>query len=126
MYFFRRKWVAETVISTRLRKSEKRKMKKRRAKETRREQKKERIRRRKERRGGHKKKRISVRKIRATGSGGGGGRVLSVCSAWLCGSWVVTGLSVNGWMIQLRGSQVSPEGLLTSLRLFREAQARLS
>ena len=54
------------------------------------------------------------------------GRVMSVCSAWLCSSWVVTGLSVNGWMIQLRGSQVSPEGLLTSLRLFREAQARLS
>ena len=105
MYVFRRKWVAETVISTRLRKSEKRKMKKRRAKETRREQKKERIRRRKERRGGHKK-RISVRKIRATGSEGAGGRVLSVCSVWLCGSRVVTGLSVNGWMIQLRGSQV--------------------
>ena len=105
MYFFSRKWVAETLISTRLRKSEKRKMKKRRAKETRREQKKERIRRRKERRGGHKK-RISVRKIRATGSEGGGGSVLSVCSAWLCGSWVVTGLSVNGWMIRLRGSQV--------------------
>lgn len=95
MCFFRRKWAAETVISTRLRKSEKRKMRKRRAKEIKRGQKeKRRRRRRKERRGRHKK-RISVRKIRATGSEGGG-RVLSVCFAWLCGSWVVTGLSVNG------------------------------
>lgn len=103
MYFFRRKWAAETVISTRLRKSEKRKMRKRRAKEIKRGQKEKRIRK-KERRGKHKK-RISVRKICAAGSEGGG-RLLSVCSAWLCGSWVVTGLSVNGWMIQLRGSQV--------------------
>ncbi|KAF4017542.1 hypothetical protein G4228_009064 [Cervus hanglu yarkandensis] len=66
MYFFRRKWAAETVISTRLRKSEKRKMRKRRAKEIKRGQKEKRIiRRRKERRGRHKK-RTSVRKIRAT------------------------------------------------------------
>ncbi|KAB0374660.1 hypothetical protein FD755_013152 [Muntiacus reevesi] len=66
MYFFSRKWAAETVISTRLRKSEKRKMRKRRAKEIKRGQKEKRlIRRRKERRGRHKK-RISVRKIRAT------------------------------------------------------------
>ena len=99
MYFFRRKWAAETVISTRLRKSEKGKMRKKRAKEIKRGQKEKRIIRRKERRG-KRKKRISVRKIRATGSEGGG-RVLSVCSAWL-----VTGLSVNRWMIQLRGSQV--------------------
>lgn len=54
MYCFRRKWVAEAVIWTRLGKSEKRKMGKRRAKEIKREQKEGRrvIRRREERRGG--------------------------------------------------------------------------
>lgn len=73
MYCFRRKWVAEAVIWTKLRKSEKRRMGKRRAKGTKKEQKKgRRVIRRKERRGGHMK-RIFLRKTRGTGSEGGGG-----------------------------------------------------
>lgn len=43
-----------------------------------------------------------MRKIRATGSGGGGGRDVEYVFCLACGSWVVTGLSVDGWMIQLR------------------------
>ena len=74
MYCFRRKWVAEVIIWTKLRKSEKRRMGKKRAKGIKKEQKKGRkVIRRKERRGGHTK-RIFVRKTRATGSEGGGGR----------------------------------------------------
>lgn len=110
MYCFRRKWVAEAVIWTRLGKSEKRKMGKRRAKEIKREQKKgRRVIRREERRGGQKK-RIFVRKKHETGSERGGRRKveLNVCSAWLCDSWVVTGLSVSGWMTQLRGFSGAP------------------
>ena len=74
MYCFRRKWVTEAVIWTKLGKSEKRRMGRRKTKGTKKEQKKRRrVIRKKERRGGHMK-RIFVRKTRVTGSEGGGGR----------------------------------------------------
>lgn len=74
LYCFRRKCVAEAVIWAKIRKSEKKRMGKRRAKEIKKEQKKGRRVMRKERRGRHMK-RIYVRKKRGTGNEGGGGRV---------------------------------------------------
>uniref|UniRef100_A0ABI7ZDG1 protein-serine/threonine phosphatase n=30 Tax=Laurasiatheria TaxID=314145 RepID=A0ABI7ZDG1_FELCA len=67
LYCFRRKCVAEAVIWAKIRKSEKKRMGKRRAKEIKKEQKKGRRVMRKERRGRHMK-RIYVRKKRGTGS----------------------------------------------------------